>query len=209
MSDNTMLANAKTLTQAGDFEAAETILIERLQTQPIPTDALLLLAQLYFNASKLSQAVALLNEHRSLRECADSLREYYVGERMNELAAELLHALPKNGSLENLIDQAVLAQISGNTQAALTLCRNVLSFQPNNAFALNHLGRALFNAKQAPEAQHAFEQAIQSMPEYYQAWHNLGHVLRAKNDVSGAEKAYQKAIEIAPFYQSALLILLF
>lgn len=205
MSNNTILAKAKALAETDDFEAAETALVEGLKIHPVSADAVLLLAQFYFNKSKLNKAITLLNEHRALRVCADALREYYIGERMNEQAMQLLHALPKNGSLENLIDQAIAAQISGNVNAAISLCRNVLSFQPDKAFALNHLGRALFNAKQAQEAQHAFENAIQSMPEYYQAWHNLGHVLRAKNDVHGAEKAYQKAIDIAPFYQSALL----
>ncbi len=205
MSENTILAHAKALANNGDSEAAENALLAHLKTQPADADAVLLLAQLYFKASKLSEAIALLDQHRNVRACADSLREYYVGERMNEQAMQLLHALPKNGSLENLIDQAVVAQISGNVNAAIALCRNVLSFQPDNAFALNHVGRALFNAKQASEAQQAFEHAIQCMPEYYQAWHNLGHVLRAKNDVSGAEKAYQKAIALAPCYQSALL----
>ena len=205
MSENTILAHAKTLAEADDITAAENTLLAHLKTHSSSADAVLLLAQLYFNASKLNKAIALLSEHLTLRACADAVREYYVGERMNEQALQLLNTLPKNGSLENLIDQAITAQISGNVNAAITLCRNVLSFQPDNAFALNHLGRALFNAKQATEAQQAFERAIQSMPAYYQAWHNLGHVLRAKNDSAGAEKSYQKAIAIAPFYQSALV----
>jgi Tfp pilus assembly protein PilF len=205
MSENTLLAHAKALANNGNSEAAENALLAHLNIQPADADAVLLLAQLYFKASKFNKAIALLSEHLTLRACADALREYYVGERMNEQALQLLNSLPKNGSLENLIDQAITAQISGNANAAIALCRNVLSFQPDNAFALNHLGRALFNAKQASEAQQAFEHAIQCMPEYYQAWHNLGHVLRAKNDTAGAEKAYQKSIAIAPYYQSALV----
>jgi tetratricopeptide (TPR) repeat protein len=205
MSENNILAHAKALAETGDIDSAEDVLLVRLKIHPVPADAVLFLAQLYFKSFRLARAVSLLAQHQGLRTCADALREYYVGERMNPQALLLLCSIPKNGSVDNLLDQAISLQISDDAVSATTLCRKVLSLQPDNAYALNHLGRALFNSKQATEAQHAFERAIHYKPDYYQAWHNIGHVLRAKNDVAGAKKAYLTAISIAPFYQSALV----
>ena len=205
MSDNTILAHAKTLTEAGDLSGAEQALLMRLKILPVQPDVIFFLADLYLKQNKTAAALDLLEQHKNYRPFADLLREFLVGERMNQQAQQLLQSLPKTGSMENLLDQAVLHQLAGDIQSAAALCRKVIGMQPNNPYALNHLGRALFNAKQILEAQHAFENAIQYMPEYYQAWHNLGHVLRAKNDSAGAEKSYKKAIAIAPFYQSALV----
>ncbi len=139
------------------------------------------------------------------RHLGDWLREHLVGERLNTEAASLMRALPKSGSVDDLIDQAALAQLAGDARSAMAIARKALALQPDNAFALNHLGRALFNAGAAGEARSAFERAVAVAPGYSQAWHNLGHVLRAGRDFKSAETAYRKALAIEPHYQSALL----
>ncbi|WP_297799429.1 sulfotransferase [Arenimonas sp. GDDSR-1] len=205
MSEDKLLTLARSLVASGDLAGAEDALAARVKIHPIPFDALILLTEIRLRLNKGNQALAPLLSYGAHRDCADWLREYYIGERMNAEAVSWLNGLPKSGSVDDLIDQAALLQLSGDARSAAALCRRVLSLQPGNAFALNHLGRALFNTGMAADARQAFTEATRLAPGYFQAWHNLGHVLRAMNDFPGAEKAYGQALAIAPYYRSALL----
>jgi len=205
MSEDKLLTLAQSLMASGDLAGAEDALAARIKVHPIPVDALLLLAEIRLQLGKTQDALALLAPYGSHRHCADWVREYTIGERMNAQATAWLNGIPKFGSVDDLIDQAALLQLSGDARSAAALCRKVLDLQPDNVFALNHLGRALFNTGMAAEARQAFEKATHLVPSYSQAWHNLGHVLRAQNDLKGAIAAYGKALAIAPHYQSAML----
>lgn len=205
MSEDKLLTLAKSLVTSGDLAGAEDALAARVKIHPIPFDTVILLAEIRLRLNKADQALAPLLSYGANRHCADWLREYYIGERMNAQAMGWLNSLPKTGSVDDMIDQAALLQLTGDARSAAALCRRVLALQPGNAFALNHLGRALFNTGMPGEARQAFTEATRLAPGYFQAWHNLGHVLRAMNDSAGAEKAYGQALAIAPYYRSALL----
>lgn len=205
MSNHNLLEMARTMVQSGDLEGAERMLEVLIEASGPAVDALLLLADARLRAGRGVQALTDLEAHAGNRHVADWLREYYVGERLNAEAAGLMRSLPKSGSVDDLIDQAALAQLAGDPRGSAAITRKALVLQPDNAFALNHLGRALFNAGAADEARNAFERAVAAAPGYSQAWHNLGHVLRVGHHYGAAETAYRKAIAIAPYYQSALL----
>ena len=205
MSEDKLLTLAQSLMASGDLAGAEDALAARIKVHPIPVDALLLLAEIRLRLGRTEDALTLLAPYGSHRHCADWVREYTIGERLNAQATVWLNGIPKSGSVDDLIDQAALLQLSGDARSAAALCRKVLDLQPDNVFALNHLGRALFNTGMAAEARQAFEKATHLAPSYSQAWHNLGHVLRAQNDLKGATAAYGKALAIAPYYQSAML----
>lgn len=205
MTDQNLLQLAKTQIADGDFDGAEVALAIRARIQPVPEDVVLLLAELRFKRNQLADAIQVLEQNKGLRNCATVLREYYIGERFNAEAGALIQSVPKSGSSDDLIDQAAMLQMAGDVRSAAILCRKVLVMNPNNAYALNHLGRALFNTGAGSEAIAAFEAAVRIKPDYYQAWHNIGHVRRAQADFKGAESAYQKAIALAPYYQSAVL----
>jgi tetratricopeptide (TPR) repeat protein len=205
MSEDQLLTLAKSLVDSGDLAGAEEALAARVKIHPIPLDTLLLLAEIRLRLNRPDEALALLAPYGAHRHCADWVREYCIGERMNAQATAWLNAIPKSGSIDDLIDQAVLLQLSGDARSAAALCRKVLTIQPDNAFGHNHLGRSLFNSGMTAEARQAFESATRLAPAYSQAWHNLGHVLRAQNDLKAAMAAYGKALAIAPYYQSAML----
>lgn len=205
MSEDKLLTLAQSLVASGDLTGAEDALAARIKIHPIPVDALILLAEIRLNLGRPDEALKLLAPYGGHRHCADWLREYFIGERMNAQATAWLNGIPKSGGVDDLIDQAALLQLSGDARSAAVLCRKVLDLQPDNAFAYNHLGRALFNTGMAAEARQAFQNAVRLAPTYAQAWHNLGHVLRAQNDLKGATDAYAKALAIAPYYQSAML----
>lgn len=205
MSEDNLLNLAKAHLRSGQLEDADSALTSRLKVLPIQPEAVILLAEVKLRRALTDEATALLERNKTLRPCADWLREYYIGERRNAEAARVIQARPKTGSLDDLIDQAIMHQLAGDPRSASELCRKALAHQPGNAIALNHLGRALFNAGVAEDARRAFETAVKAAPDYFQAWHNLGHVLRAQGDAAGAIQAYGKAIGLAPYYQSALL----
>lgn len=205
MSEDNLLNLAKAHVQSGQLEDADSALTSRLKIQPIQPEAVILLAEIKLKRGLTDEATALLEKHKHLGPCAVWLREYYLGERRNAEAARVIQFLPKTGSLDDLIDQAIMHQLAGDPRSAAELCRKVLNRQPGNAIAMNHLGRALFNAGAIDEARGMFDSAVKTAPGYFQAWHNLGHVLRAKGDAADAAKAYAKAVALAPYYQSALL----
>lgn len=205
MSEDNLLNLAKMHVQSGQLEDADNALSSRIKIHPIQPEAVILLAEIKLKRGLTDEATALLEKHKNLGPCAGWLREYYIGERRNAEAARVIQFLPKTGSLDDLIDQAIMHQLAGDPRSAAELCRKVLKHQPGNALAMNHLGRALFNAGAADEALPVFESAVKAAPDYHQAWHNLGHVLRAKGDAPAAAEAYAKAVALAPYYQSALL----
>jgi tetratricopeptide (TPR) repeat protein len=205
MTDQNLLQLAKAQIAHGDLDDAEATLAARARIQPVPEAVVLLLSELRFKRNLLAEAIQVLEQHKALRNCATQLREYYIGERFNSQASSLIQSIPKSGSSDDLLDQAALLQLAGDARSAAVLCRKVLTMDSNNAHAYNHLGRALFNSGAGSDALAAFESALGLKPDYYQAWHNIGHVRRAQADFKGAESAYRKAIELAPFYQSALL----
>lgn len=205
MSEDNLLDLAKAHVQSGQLEDADSALTSRLKIQPIQAEAVILLAEIKFKRGLIDEATALLEKHKHIGACAIWLREYYIGERRNAEAARVIQFLPKTGSLDDLIGQAIMHQLAGDPRSAAELCRKVLLRQPGNAIAMNHLGRALFNAGAADEAHGIFETAVKTEPDYFQAWHNLGHVLRAKGNNPAAADAYAKALDLAPYYQSALL----
>ena len=50
---------------------------------------------------------------------------------------------------------------------------------------------------------HAYREAIQLQPSFYQAHYNLGIVLLQKNDYSGAASALQQAVQLKPDFAGA------
>lgn len=204
MSEDNLLNLAKSHMLSGQLEDADNAMTSRLKVQPIQPEAVILLAEIKLRRGLTDQATALLENHKQLGPCAIWLREYYIGERRNAEAARVIQFLPKTGSLGDLINQAIMYQLAGDARSAADLCKKVLIQQPDNVAAMNHLGRSLFNTGAIDQALAVFRKAVQTAPDYFQAWHNLGHVLRAMNDASAAE-AYAKAINLAPYYQSALL----
>ena len=205
MSDSTYLDYSNKLIAAGDLQGAEEALRARLRMPPARAEAVLLLAELMIRQARADEAMPLLREHASLRPCGDRLREYYLGERMNDEALALITTRPADGSVSAMIDVAARRQLAGDLQGAISACQQALIAAPNDPYALNHLGRALFNGRQVDQARGAFLEATRLSRGYAEAWHNLGHVLRAMNQPEASEQAYLRAVELAPAYRSALV----
>jgi tetratricopeptide (TPR) repeat protein len=205
MSESNLLEFTHSLIATGDLQAAEKSLRARLRIPPAPEGAHLLMIDLLTRMGKYSEAMQFVSEHPDDAEIFIKLRDYFIGERMNDSALSLISKsrFPDPG-VEH-INESIRKQISGDLQAAIASCNNALRFNNNDASAYNQLGRVLFNSGHPPQSQSAFEKAIALKPEFAEAWHNLGHVLRAQKKLEEAEKAYARSVELAPCYRSALL----
>ena len=165
----------------------------------------LALADLLLGDGRVEVALALLIDHADDRGCGDQLREYYIGERMNDAALRLIQQRAPEASASGLVDQALRCHLRGDLDGAITHCRLAQKADDSYAPAHNHLGRALFNMRQPAAASAAFVHAVRLNPHYAEAWHNLAHTLRDARDFEQAERNYGHALRLRPAYRSALL----
>jgi len=183
----------------------EAQLRDQLQAGPANHVAALALAGLLLRDGLVDEAIALLTEHAVDRDCGDLLREYFLGERMNDDALRLLAQRSKNPSASGLVDQAIANHLRGDLEGALTCCGLAITAHDGYAPAHNHQGRALFNARRPEPARAALIRAVRIAPNYAEAWHNLAHVLRDAQELAQAERAYGHALRLRPAYRSARL----
>ncbi len=195
-------ARMQRMTESTDAEAQ---LRAQLQTDPAHHTSTLVLAGLQLSDGRVSEAIALLWLHADDRDCGDVLREYFLGERMNDHAQSLLAQRGSDPSASGLVDRAIGSHLRGDLDGAITCCRLALTADAGYAPAHNHLGRALFNARRTEPARAALVQAVRIAPNYAEAWHNLAHVLRDAHELEQAERAYGHALRLRPAYRSARL----
>lgn len=185
--------------------SAEAQLRAQLQAEPAHHASALALSGLLLHDGRVDDAIALLAEHAVDRDCGDLLREYFIGERMNDEAQRLLAQRGTDASASGLVDKALASHLRGDIEGALSFCRLAIAADPNYAPAHNHEGRALFNARRVVPARAALVHAVRIAPNYAEAWHNLAHVLRDANELEQAERAYGHALRLRPAYRSARL----
>ena len=97
MTDIKTIEYAKSLINNGDYLGAEASLLARIKIDPVPADIVLLLARSYFMQLQVNNALGLLQNNQNLRPCVDALREYFVGERLNREAMQLIQNTVKSG----------------------------------------------------------------------------------------------------------------
>ncbi|VXD23486.1 Serine/threonine protein kinase with TPR repeats [Planktothrix serta PCC 8927] len=77
------------------------------------------------------------------------------------------------------------------------------SLQSSNAIGLHHQGNTLYRLNRYPEALKRYDQALNLMPTYKEAWKDKGQILYQLEQYSQAQEAYDKAIQIDPNYTEA------
>ena len=71
-------------------------------------------------------------------------------------------------------------------EGALLALRDVLTNDPENPYAFDLLGTALFEARKFAEAADAYRAAVRHAPDFLGARVGLSHALRASGDAKGA-----------------------
>ena len=118
------------------------------------------------------------------------LREWLIGEGRNDQVMDLLNAQANDFTAEAHVSRSIAALLAGDLRQAERECRTALHMEPRSATAHNHLGRALHNLGHGEHALQAFQAATQLLPDYTQAWYNLGHALRAQGRMPEAVSAF-------------------
>ena len=92
-----------------------------------------------------------------------------------------------------------LANVEGFTFSATS------GLAPKDARKAFEKSRDLIKKKKLPEAQKELEKATSLYPKYAAAWHDLGRVYEAQNQVEPARKAFQSSIDADAKYVSPYL----
>jgi tetratricopeptide (TPR) repeat protein len=179
-------------------------LLATLAANPERHDVALELARVHFLLGDPLDATKVLHCHcLQDRACGDELREYLIGERLDDQAMSLVSMRHQTATASAWVDLAIRKHHSRDFIGALEACQRALALEPNEPTAHNHRGRALFNLGRAEEAKAAFLAALGIDPNYAQAQCNLGHVMRAEGNVEHAERAFAAAVALAPRFRAA------
>lgn len=203
VSESFYLDYAQELVDQSDLAGAEAALRVLFRIPGFRPDAALALAEILFRLGRPTESVQLLQAHADNPACADRLREYHLGEFDFAAVKALLAKRPKSLKASGWLDKAVLRQLDGDVSGAIDACHAALALEPEDAYALNALGRAQFRAGHKELARDLFGRVTGLRPLFAEGWHNLAHVLVATGNAQGAVHAYQKALECAPAHRSS------
>ena len=94
-------------------------------------------------------------------------------------------------------------QLDGNVEAAITLYRESLARNPNNAVAVSNLGTALAANGQLDEAITQHRRALELAPNDADSYFNLGNALAVQGEFEEAVEQLQGALQVAPDFAEA------
>jgi tetratricopeptide (TPR) repeat protein len=88
-------------------------------------------------------------------------------------------------------------------QSNLTLWADTVAKQPENAFAHNNLGEALFERGSVAEAVDQYREALRLRPDSVSAYVNVGYALLLSRQVAEAKQDFEMALRLEPGYPQA------
>ena len=98
----------------------------------------------------------------------------------------------------------VVAQQSGNPQAAIELISRAIKINPGNADAYSNIGNALRDLKRHEEALACYNRALEIKPDYAEPLYNRGLALQELRRYEAALASYDQALSLRPNYAEAL-----
>ncbi|HEY4259548.1 MAG TPA: tetratricopeptide repeat protein [Schlesneria sp.] len=104
---------------------------------------------------------------------------------------------------DELFEDAVLLESSGQLQQAVDTYQLALSKQPDDPVIRFNLGNTLFQLGMTQAAAVEFRRAVQIDPGYVEAWNNLGSMLFELHLVDESIMAFERALRLDPGYQEA------
>ena len=101
--------------------------------------------------------------------------------------------------LRNLLDQIETVLHTGDAEAAIGMCDQVLNDFPNDSETLFIKAVGLQLLGQIEQALHTYHQAAISNPKFFAAWNHLSLLAIETLDWPKAEHAIQRSIRVEPF----------
>lgn len=204
MQINTLLQQAYSYHQQGDFARAQPLYQQILQLEPENQDALLLLGSLSYDLGAYAHAVEHFERLLALApERTDFLTNLGAALQLlgrAQAAAEIYrravtvepHSAPARYNLGTALKDC------GDFAAAAEALSQALALDPHHAKAHNQLGSVLQQLGESERAKSQFAAAVKLQPGYALAWMNLGDSERRQGQLTAAEAAYQQAVALLP-----------
>jgi tetratricopeptide (TPR) repeat protein len=163
---------------------------------------------LFPDASPLSRISAIESTSRMLHRLKNGLLAETSGQLQLDFADEPhddghLTYIAVARTTDELFDDAVLLESSGQLQQAADTYRLALAKQSDDPVIRFNLGNVLFQLGLTEAAAVEFRSAVQIDHGYVEAWNNLGSILFELDQVDESIVAFQRALRLAPGYAEA------
>jgi tetratricopeptide (TPR) repeat protein len=200
----TLLTQARSLLNAGDFRAAELACAAVLDHEPNNAEALHVLGLLYRQSGNLKQSIERLecaagvapNRADVIYELGNSY--HLAGEHQKAVSCyrRVLKERPRAEAAHNNLGLAFQQQ--GLLPEAINCYRNALNIRSEFTDALNNLGTALLELGANAEALESFRRAINVDTRFSDAYYNMHSLLISAGDIAGAVAALEQAVAVRP-----------
>jgi tetratricopeptide (TPR) repeat protein len=170
---------ARFYTERKEVTLARDIAKRGLENYPDHFDLTMLLAETYLSEKRIDESVSLLKEYISKH--------------------------PENGEARQQLGQLLLS--NNLFQEAADLLRQKSSTR-NDPVTRYYLARAYVQLKKLKDAQTELKKAVQTEPEFVEAWAELAYVYELMKDYVSAEKTYEHIIELGETGQEVWLRLI-
>jgi tetratricopeptide (TPR) repeat protein len=175
MMSTELLATALRYHQGGDFQSAEQLFRQILDTDPSQAEVWNYLGEACLLRGRFAEAIS------SYQHAVD--------------------LVPRHAPAQNGLGVAYAQQ--NKWDRAVSCFRQATQSQPNYVEAYNNLGIALSNQGKLAEAQRCYQEALRINPNYAEAHSNLGLVLGSMGKLAEAIDCHQRALQIRPDFAAA------
>ncbi len=187
------------LIQLEKYEDGVRVFDTILKNHPDDIPSLLYMGQLYLDAERYMETAAYTARVLELdpsNEIAQKLQEL-VGQYLNQQSMESQY------DPEELTGQAHKKLEENDPREAISLYRKVLEIDPENAGAMYGMGLAYLVIKNNMEAKKWFEYLTLQVPDFAEAYFNLGLIAMHEQDSNKAIQLLTKSSETDPGHKNA------
>ena len=132
---------------------------------------------------------------------ANQLMQRGDGEAADHMLRGIIATHPDHAETLRLF--AIVCQLRGHTEEAISAIRHAIRQRPSDPFLMNTLGSLLRGTGDLAGAETAFRRACALKPDLASAWLNLGTNLQIQSDTRQAQAAFARAVECRPGYVMA------
>ena len=175
--------------QAGEYQTALDYFQRALAGQPQARQLHYRLAQVYRGLGQIDKARAHIERHGK------------QAPRVDDAWLSEMQTLSR--SSQYFLELGMRAARAGQTQAAVSIFEQAVSFNPGNEVAHVMLGKSLVRLGAADRALLEFNTAIELVPSFAAAWYNKARLMETQGKPGEARELYRHAIELDADYLEA------